>query len=132
MAAMGGSGREGSKGLGLWGVRERGEEKQNRNRVRQLAKAARESDGEATTIDDGVGGVARRRASGTRIAHRRCQNGVVLGETRGARGGVDGGRGVWPMAPMCGGERRHDGKTEKGDGSDGKVVNNSKFQNFIL
>ena len=39
MAAMGGSGREGSRGLGLWGVRERGEEKQNRNRVRRLAKA---------------------------------------------------------------------------------------------
>ena len=60
MAAMGGSGREGSRGLGLWGARERGEEKQNQNRVRRLAKAARESDGEATTVDNGVGGVARR------------------------------------------------------------------------
>ena len=29
MAGDGGSGREGSRGLGLWGVRERGEEKQN-------------------------------------------------------------------------------------------------------
>ena len=99
MAAMGGSGREGNRDLGLWGVRERGEEKQNRNRVRRLAKAARESDGEATTVDDGVGGVARPRASGTRVARRRCQNGVVLGETRGARGGVDGGA-------ACGQRRR--------------------------
>jgi len=59
--------------------------------LKERKQAARESDGEATTVDDGVGGMARRRASGTRVARRRCQNGVVLGETRGARGGVDGG-----------------------------------------
>ena len=80
---------EGSSGL--WGVRERGEEKQNRKLLRRLAKAARESNGEATTVDDGVGGVARRQASRTHVVRRRCQNGAVSGETRGARGGVDGG-----------------------------------------
>ena len=67
---------------------ERGEEKQNRKRLRRLAKAARESDGEATAIDDGVGGVARRQASGTRVVRRRCQNGAVSGETRGAEAGL--------------------------------------------
>ena len=124
MAAMGGSGREGSRGLGLWGVRERGEEKQNQNRVRRLAKAARESDGEATTVDNGVGGVARRAKE---VPER-----SGFGRNQGRARWSGWGRGVWPTAPACGGERRHDWKTEKGDGGDGKVVNNSKFQNFIL
>ena len=54
--------------------------------------AAKESDGEATAVDDGTGGVARGGALGARVAGARCQGGAGWRKTGGAEGSF--GRGT--------------------------------------
>ena len=54
--------------------------------------AAKESDGEATAVDDGAGGVARGGAMGARVAGARCQGGAGWRKTGGAEGSF--GRGT--------------------------------------
>jgi hypothetical protein len=78
-------------------------------RVRCLREgyAAKESDGEATAVDDRAGGVVCHQASRTRVARRRCQD-ERFWAIPGARKLVwSGARCVgWPVAD-AGGERRH-------------------------
>ena len=97
----------------------------------QKRRAAKESDGEATAVDDGTGGVARHQASRTRVARRRCQ-----GERFWAIPGV--GERVWsgarrvgrPVTDAGGEQRRHSEKQrgERRDGGEGKTVIRSKFK----
>ena len=75
--------------------------------------AAKESDGEATAVDDGAGGVARHQASRTRVARRRCQ-GERFWAIPGAR------KRVWS-------EARRVGRRE-GDGGEGNLLNKLKFK----
>ena len=84
--------------------------------------AAKESDGEATAVDDRAGGVARHQASRTRVARRRCQ-----GERFWA---IPGARHVGRPVADAGGERRHGEKQRgrRGDGDEGNLVNKLKFK----
>ena len=76
--------------------------------------AAKESDGEATAVDDRAGGVARHQASRTRVARRRCQ-GERCWAIPGARERVwSGARRVGQAVADAGGKRRHGEKQRKG------------------
>jgi len=92
--------------------------------------ATKESDGEATAVDDGAGGVARHQASRTRVARRRCQ-GERFWAIPGARKRVwSGARHVGRPVADAGGERRHGEKQRgrRGDGDEGNLVNKLKFK----
>ena len=67
---------------------------------------------------------------------RRRRGGSARGEVEmlqgGTGGGEDWGRSAWPARWPTPAVSAVTARKQRGDGGDGKLVNNSKFQNFIL